>query len=67
MGVDGLNGSRAIAAAGGILFAQDEDTSSVWGMPGALARSEVHCDILAPDDIVRKLRLLLGAKEFSPA
>lgn len=37
MGQDGLNGCRAIAAAGGRIVVQDQDTSVVWGMPGNVA------------------------------
>ncbi len=37
MGSDGREGSRAVVAAGGRVFAQDEETSVVWGMPGAVA------------------------------
>jgi two-component system chemotaxis response regulator CheB len=37
MGQDGLAGTRDIVAAGGAALAQDEDTSVVWGMPGAIA------------------------------
>jgi two-component system chemotaxis response regulator CheB len=33
MGSDGLDGARAIEAAGGTVLAQDEATSAVWGMP----------------------------------
>jgi two-component system, chemotaxis family, protein-glutamate methylesterase/glutaminase len=34
MGTDGLLGAREICAAGGRVWAQDANTSVVWGMPG---------------------------------
>jgi two-component system chemotaxis response regulator CheB len=34
MGADGLNGARAVHEGGGVVLAQDEATSAVWGMPG---------------------------------
>ena len=37
MGHDGREGGRAIAGADGVIVAQDEATSIVWGMPGAVA------------------------------
>lgn len=39
MGQDGLEGARAIASAHGRVLVQDEATSVVWGMPGAIARA----------------------------
>lgn len=39
MGQDGLRGCEAIRAAGGQVLAQDEATSVVWGIPGAVARA----------------------------
>ena len=37
MGSDGLGGSRVIREQGGSVLAQDEPSSTVWGMPGAVA------------------------------
>ena len=39
MGHDGLKGCEMIRARGGRVFAQDEATSVVWGMPGAVVKA----------------------------
>lgn len=39
MGHDGREGAKALVASGGAVIAQDEDTSVVWGMPGAVVRA----------------------------
>jgi len=39
MGHDGRDGTRAVVEAGGTALAQDEATSVVWGMPGAIAQA----------------------------
>ena len=39
MGSDGRGGSEAVVAAGGTVLVQDEVSSVVWGMPGAVAKA----------------------------
>src|SRR5262245_14320129 len=46
MGHDGLAGARAVHAAGGRVLVQDEASSVVWGMPGAIARAGLAHDVL---------------------
>ena len=45
MGHDGRDGSDLIQKAGGRILAQDEATSVVWGMPGAVAEAGLANDI----------------------
>jgi len=47
MGSDGCGGAKAIAAAGAPVIAQDEATSVVWGMPGAVAHAGI-CSAILP-------------------
>lgn len=47
MGHDGLAGTQALVAAGGVALAQDEASSVVWGMPGAIARAGL-CHAVLP-------------------
>jgi two-component system, chemotaxis family, protein-glutamate methylesterase/glutaminase len=51
MGCDGARGSRAIKAAGGIVLAQDEATSVIFGMPGEAIKTGVVEQVLPIDDI----------------
>jgi len=39
MGMDGRAGCQEVVAAGGTVVVQDEPTSVVWGMPGAVAQA----------------------------
>jgi two-component system chemotaxis response regulator CheB len=41
MGSDGCDGARLLHKAGATIIAQDEATSVVWGMPGAVAKAGV--------------------------
>jgi two-component system chemotaxis response regulator CheB len=46
MGSDGMHGARALVAAGAAVLAQDEATSTVWGMPGSVVRAGLARDVL---------------------
>ena len=46
MGSDGLKGCQQIVDAGGTVLAQDETTSTVWGMPGAVAMAGICTQVL---------------------
>ncbi|MEO9903572.1 chemotaxis response regulator protein-glutamate methylesterase [Nisaea sp.] len=51
MGHDGREGCRAVVEAGGDVVAQDEHSSVVWGMPGAVAQAGLCCEVLPVSDI----------------
>lgn len=51
MGQDGMKASREIVERGGTVIAQDEATSTVWGMPGAVALSGLCSAVLPLNDI----------------
>jgi len=56
MGHDGLAGCTAVVEAGGAVFAQDEGTSVVWGMPGAVAKAGLCTAVLPLTEIGSRLR-----------
>jgi two-component system chemotaxis response regulator CheB len=63
MGADGARGALAIADAGGAVIAQDEETSVVWGMPGATAHSGACSAVLPLNDIAPQVvRLVNGER-----
>ena len=51
MGHDGLTASETLVDAGATLIAQDEASSVVWGMPGAVANAGLCSEILPIDKI----------------
>jgi two-component system chemotaxis response regulator CheB len=52
MGYDGARGASVLKAAGAYVIAQDEATSVVWGMPGAVARAGLADAIVPLEDVV---------------
>ncbi|MCB1556247.1 MAG: chemotaxis response regulator protein-glutamate methylesterase [Alphaproteobacteria bacterium] len=51
MGYDGQKGCAALVERGGRVVAQDEETSVVWGMPGAVATTGLCSAVLPLKDI----------------
>jgi two-component system chemotaxis response regulator CheB len=60
MGFDGLAGCRTIREHGGIVFAQDQPTSAVWGMPGAVAQAGLAHRVLPLNAIAPEILRLAG-------
>jgi len=61
MGSDGRNGAGKIVAAGGTVIAQDEATSVVWGMPGAVTTSGFAHRVLPLDEVPGALEAAVAA------
>lgn len=55
MGKDGLDGCRAVNAAGGQIVVQDADSSVVWGMPRFVAEAGLAEAILPLDKIAAEI------------
>jgi two-component system chemotaxis response regulator CheB len=51
MGQDGLRGGERVVEAGGALWAQDQATSVVWGMPGAVVNAGLASRVLPAPEI----------------
>ncbi len=62
MGQDGLLGCRALAQAGGAVWAQDEASSVVWGMPGAIARAGLAAEQGTPESLGDGLAQICGKR-----
>lgn len=60
MGSDGTHGARAIGEAGGAVIVQDEATSTVWGMPGSIARAGLAHEILPLRDLAGAAKRYIG-------
>jgi two-component system chemotaxis response regulator CheB len=59
MGHDGRDGCAALAATGSTILAQDETTSVVWGMPGAVTEAGLADAVLPLGDIGKHVSGLL--------
>ena len=55
MGSDGRAGCEDVVAAGGTVYAQDERSSVVWGMPGAVATAGLAHRVLPLDQVAHTI------------
>jgi two-component system chemotaxis response regulator CheB len=62
MGTDGVKGGADIVASGGSIMAQDEPTSIVWGMPGAVAQAGLCSQVLPLPDIAPAIARVFGKR-----
>ena len=62
MGHDGREGARELKAAGATVVAQDEHSSVVWGMPGAVVQAGLAHAVLPLDQIATALMGRLGGR-----
>jgi len=60
MGQDGLRGAGILKAQGASILAQDEASSVVWGMPGAIVNSGLADKVVALDEVVPEILRITG-------
>jgi two-component system, chemotaxis family, protein-glutamate methylesterase/glutaminase len=61
MGHDGRDGGTEVVNAGGTVIAQDEASSVVWGMPGAVATAGICAAVVPINRIVAQIRKIAGS------
>jgi two-component system chemotaxis response regulator CheB len=61
MGSDGRTGCQRLVDAGGTVLVQDEPTSVVWGMPGAVATAGLAHRVLPLRDVAPTVERVLAA------
>lgn len=62
MGQDGLRGSQILKAQGAMILAQDEGSSVVWGMPGAVVNAGIADRVLPLDQVVPEILRNVGRR-----
>lgn len=67
MGSDGREGARAIVDAGGRVYAQDEATSVVWGMPGAVATAGLAHSLFPIEDVAGAITRAVESRSVAKA
>jgi two-component system, chemotaxis family, protein-glutamate methylesterase/glutaminase len=67
MGGDGADGAKAIKSAGGLVLAQDEATSVIFGMPAEAIKANAVDHVLPIDDIYAAIeKRVIGISKTTP-
>ena len=67
MGSDGRLGANRIREGGGAVVVQDQATSVVWGMPGAVAQAGLADEVLPLDRVAEAItRHLMSPARVTP-
>jgi len=66
MGEDGKRGCEHIHAKGGAIYVQDEASSVVWGMPGAVAKAGLSRENLPIPDLVSRVTQFFQKRPSAP-
>ncbi|AIL65652.1 Chemotaxis response regulator protein-glutamate methylesterase [Rickettsiales bacterium Ac37b] len=64
MGKDGLDGATKLVQKGGQVIVQDEKSSIVWGMPGAVVNAGLCSTILSINDMASYITTIFNSKGF---
>jgi two-component system chemotaxis response regulator CheB len=67
MGSDGRNGAAEVRAAGGTVVVQDQATSVVWGMPGAVTQAGYADEVLPLDRVAEAIHRHLSGVALASA
>ena len=59
MGTDGTNGAHALRQSGAAIIAQDEASSTVWGMPGSITKAGLASKVMSLETIGPAIRALV--------
>ncbi|KPF62534.1 hypothetical protein IP69_20395 [Bosea sp. AAP35] len=65
MGADGTDGAAALRRAGAAIIAQDEQSSTIWGMPGSVVRAQQASVVIPLDEIGLSIRNLMRSGQPS--
>lgn len=66
MGSDGLHGARLIAARGGRILVQDQESSVVWGMPGAIAQAGIANSVKPIPELAAEIARRVASPHLTP-
>lgn len=62
MGHDGFDGAKKLVSLGGMVVAQDEESSVVWGMPRAIIEHKIHSAALSLNNFATYFIKAFGEK-----